>query len=108
MSDELNAVQVGDELLYHRGYGSPAITLIRVTHLTPTQIVAGANRYRKSDGGRIGDTGFGRARVTIPTDADRERIARHNAINDIRRATSESTAHVSATRLTEIAQELRA
>lgn len=105
MRDDLNAVQAGDELLCHSGYGSQQV-LARVDRVTPTQIVIGNSRYRRADGYRVGDTGYGRGRVTIPTDADRERLARLVAVRAIRETTTDSTKHLSAARLQELAREL--
>ena len=107
MSDDFSAVQIGDELLCHSGYGSQQV-LARVDRVTPTQIVIGHSRYRRADGYRIGDTGYGRGRVTVPTEKDRERLTRYEVCKAIRQTTTKSTKHLSAERLTAIAQELRA
>lgn len=53
-----------------------------ITRVTPTQIVIGPNRYRKSDGYRIGDgTGWGTIRAYVITDEIRAEIRKKELVD---------------------------
>lgn len=81
MSEHLMDVKEGDELLLTDD------TLVTVTRVTATQLVAKANshrreyRVRRSDGFLLGSRKRGtRLRATLATDVDHERIAKREAL----------------------------
>ena len=83
----LENVSVGDELYISHNRTS---RFAKVTRITPTQILAGTDRFRKKDGYGVGRGAwdFTSARLATPEDkvAVAERIARNNAIAKIKRA----------------------
>ena len=83
MSDDLNDAKVGDRLIskYPRSFGGTRD--YRVTRLTPTQVICGSFRFRKSDGRRVGRTTDGYASVRV---ASEEELAHNKRLGRIRDA----------------------
>ena len=52
--DELKDIKVGDEIYYYTGYYGTAGQIIKVTKITPTQIVCDKSRFRKDNGKLVG------------------------------------------------------
>ena len=66
----LVGLQIGDEVAVRPRYcGLTAIS--RVERVTPTLVIAGGTRYRKSDGREPGD-GYGKQSLCIPTQEIRD------------------------------------
>lgn len=64
----LNNLKVGDPVFIDDScsMGGKAI-IAQVKRLTKTQIVVGATKYRKDDGGQIGGSSYFRTRLEFPT-----------------------------------------
>ena len=84
---ELDQVQVGDELL--RYTSRDVERLIKVVHVTKTQIVVGRGgleeRFRKKDGRLVGHNDpWYFVRIKIPTAEDHERLLLKSTIDTIK------------------------
>jgi hypothetical protein len=74
----LLSLKEGDEVATAVRYTHPArYRFARVTKLTPTQIVVGSSRYRKTDGGLVGGDSWDNEAIQEPTDTMRERNREH-------------------------------
>lgn len=80
----LDGLSIGDLVADTTSYGR-AYKILQIERLTPTQFVMSnsARRYRRSDGGPVGETGFGAGYGIFPlTDeirasVERDRLLRH-------------------------------
>jgi hypothetical protein len=70
MSAWLESLKAGDEVMVPSRYGAPSI--LRVDRVTPTQVVVGSEKYRKSNGYRVGGSTWDCRYITEPTDHGRE------------------------------------
>jgi hypothetical protein len=57
----LASLKEGDTVV--RRYGWNGVDLVKVTHVTPTQIVCGTSRYRRKDGSPVGNDGYNAPRI---------------------------------------------
>lgn len=70
----LESVQLGDQLIWHGRHPADS-KVVRVDRTTKTQIIAGNNRFRKSDGYTVGNRGiWNNVTVTIPKEGEIEKI----------------------------------
>ena len=82
--DWLKSLKVGDEVLVSQGYHGESIR--KIDRVTPTQFVIGNLRFNAKDGWGRGDYGWYRPMISEPTKEARDRIARKQAIEHLRRA----------------------
>lgn len=85
--DWLANLAVGDEVIVsHGGFDSrhPG-HLKRVERITATQIIIGADRWRKSDGRMIGNGIYGRS-LLEPTPKRRQALVRYKNLETVRNA----------------------
>lgn len=81
----LSDLKAGDEVVVKASGYYQVYERHTITRVTPTQIVIGPNRYRKSDGYRIGDgTGWGTIRAYVITDEIRAEIRYRELVNHMK------------------------
>jgi hypothetical protein len=69
VSRSLNDVEVGGLLAVHGRFNDTRV--VKVERITSTQLIAGGERFRKSDGNRVGDSDqWHRTWARVPTEDD--------------------------------------
>lgn len=85
--ENLSNVKVGDILIVRNNFRRRALVVSRVTK---TMVVVGKYRFRKSDGGAVGEhDSFYRTQAYIPKDGEIEEIERERLVNYIKGKLSE-------------------
>lgn len=80
----LEDLQVGDYVTYHGLYGRYGEDAIhKIDRLTQTQIIIGNMRFRRDTGREVGQSDYGRTRISITTPADVQRIRRKNLVTKL-------------------------
>lgn len=72
-------LKAGDTVIYDGGYYH-SDTVETVERTTNTQIIVRGNRYRKTDGRMVGDSGFDVRSIHIPRDGEIEKIRQNETI----------------------------
>ena len=105
MKDWLDSLKPGDEVAVTFGYTS-AHGIATVDRTTPTQVIVGRARFRRSDGYRVGDSGaWSRASIRPVTDAIRESATRAKLIAAIVGTSWKSLSTDQLRRITDIVNE---
>ncbi len=72
----LKDLQAGDVVILDHGrYNLPRP--VKIDRVTSTQIVIGAERFRREQGNKIGDTDWHRASIHIPSDGEVEKCVQN-------------------------------
>lgn len=72
MTAWLESLKEGDEVMIPGRYGAPP-SFVKVTKITPTQIVIGRDRYRRTNGRQVGRDAWSSTFIVEPTQEGRER-----------------------------------
>jgi hypothetical protein len=76
-------LKAGDEVAVRTGYGYPVYEVSEVDRVTPTQIVVGHWRYRKSDGCAIGHGGYSCHHLEFPSQEIRDAVERKELVHSL-------------------------
>ena len=82
----LSQLSAGDEVYVAGEYGNVG-TIQRVERITATQIIVGANRYRRTNGYEVGGGVWRSGGIAILTDALRAAVRRKKAMEALRALT---------------------
>lgn len=77
---KLSELKEGDIVIHHSGGPYGRDTVEKVQRTTNTQIIVRGNRYKKSDGRMVGDSGFHVRSIHIPRDGEIEKIRQNETI----------------------------
>lgn len=106
MSAWLDSLKPGDEVAVTFGYTSAHAIVATVSRTTPTQVIVGHSRYRRSDGYMVGDSGdWSRASIQPVTDAIRESATRAKLIASIGGTSLKALSTDQLRRITDIVNE---
>jgi hypothetical protein len=83
----ISTLAVGSPVVIERGYGRSFLSVDKVTRVTPTQVVIGSTKFRKSDGKAVGqDDSYFTLRLVEPTPERLKTVRRNTLAEKLARA----------------------